>query len=484
MSIKERIVNLFKPIDLTEGKPLKSLLIFMVPILLSLIFQQIYTISDSIIVGQNLSSQEVAGVNDVYGLFFIVIQFAFGCTAGFSVITSNKAGAKDEDGIRKSFATQIILSVITSILLTVIFLPLVTPLLNLIGLNQDNNSFEYAKTYLSIIYIGIFAQIFYNLIVSVLRSIGDSLTPLLFLIGSTILNIVLDVLFIVVFKWEVAGAAFATILSQFLAAFGCFVYTFIRYKFLRLKLSDFKTSWSFTFEHLKQGIPLAFQFSILAIGLIILQKAVINFDTSLLIHNAQIGYGVGVKYNDFLMTPFNAIGAAMLSYSGQNYGAKNLERINEGLKASIKLMLCFYIGLAVLGISTSVNGSFVYLFLNPESINDRVKFYASTYMIVDCSFYVFLGLLFIFRNTLQGVQKPIYPLISGIVELLGRFLIVFFIPSLVNPNNPVSDASYIGLAFSDMLAWTFSILAMSFGIIHYLIKGNIRKDFVKTKTNA
>lgn len=157
MSIKERIVNLFKPIDLTEGKPLKSLLIFMLPILLSLIFQQIYTISDSIIVGQNLSSQEVAGVNDVYGLFFIVIQFAFGCTAGFSVITSNKAGAKDEDGIRKSFATQIILSVITSILLTAIFLPLVTPLLNLIGLNQENNSFEYAKAYLSIIYIGIFA---------------------------------------------------------------------------------------------------------------------------------------------------------------------------------------------------------------------------------------------------------------------------------------------------------------------------------------
>ena len=187
--LKERLLSLFKPIDLTSGKITKSILVFMLPIFISLIFQQIYTISDSIIVGQNLTSQEVAGVNDVYGLFYIVIQFAFGCTAGFSVVTSNKIGEKDYVGARKSFAIQIFLAFLISCILTGICLPIMPSLLSLIGINQDNLAYQYAYTYLFVIYAGMISQIFYNLIVSVLRSIGDSLTPLLFLIGSTILNV-------------------------------------------------------------------------------------------------------------------------------------------------------------------------------------------------------------------------------------------------------------------------------------------------------
>lgn len=251
------IKKLFSPVDLTKGKPIKSLLIFMLPILLSLVFQQIYTISDAAIVGQTLSKVEVAGVNDVYGLFYIVIQFSFGCAAGFSVISSEKAGENDEEGIRKSFAAQILLSTILSLLLTAIFVPLVPSLLKVIGLEESNPVFPYAKKYLAIIYLGLFTQVFYNLVVSVLRSIGDSFAPLMFLIGSTILNIGLDFLFIMSFKWGVGGAAIATIIAQFLAAVVSFIYCMKKYSYLRVRLNDFKVGWKSIYNHLKLGLPLA-----------------------------------------------------------------------------------------------------------------------------------------------------------------------------------------------------------------------------------
>ena len=480
MKFTEKIKSFFKPVDLTQGSPIKSLLVFMVPILLSLIFQQIYTISDAAIVGQTLSKAEVAGVNDVYSLFFIVIQFAFGCTAGFSVVTSKKAGANDKDGIRKSFATQIALSIIVSIILTVIVLPLTPQLLKIIGIESTNEVYEYAYGYLFVIYAGLFTQVFYNLIVSVLRSIGDSLAPLLFLIGSTILNIGLDFLFIVTLKWGVKGAAFATILAQFLAALVSFIYSFKKYSYLRVKLSDFRLNWKDVLEHIKLGLPLAFQFSILAIGLIILEKAVIKFDVSG-VQDAQVGYGAAVKFNDFMMTPFNALGAACLSYNGQNYGAGDSKRIKAGFKASMILMFIFYITFGGATILLSINGLYTKFFLSDSSLNDRVKFYASTYMYIDASLYFILGLLFVFRNTLQGLGKPIYPFISGVSELIGRAVICIFMPRLVDPSNPTSDKAFIGLCFSDSMAWLLAIIVMSYGIVKYIIKNRIDDEFHSLK---
>lgn len=472
MSLSEKIKNLFKPMDLTKGSPLKSILIFMLPILLSLLFQQVYTISDAAIVGQNLSSSEVAGVNDVYGLFYIVIQFAFGCTAGFSVVTSNKAGAKDEGGMRRSFAVQIFLCLLISIVLTVIVLPLTENLLSIIGITKDNDVYKYAYGYLFIIYAGLFTQIFYNLAVSVLRSIGDSLAPLLFLIGSTIINIVLDILLIVFFHLGVEGAAFATVLSQFLAALISFIYIYAHYPLLRLRKEDLRFSWKDIWQHIRLGLPLAFQFSILAIGLIILQSAVIHFDVSG-VQDCQNGYGVAVKFNDLMMTPFNALGASILSYQGQNYGAGSLKRIQKGFKDSMILMLIFYFifggGAALL----AINGTFASFFLSSDSLNDRVRFYASTYIFIDSAFYFLLGSLFVFRNTLQGIGKSIFPLLSGFAELLARSLICTFIPRLIDPANPITDKAYIGLAFSDSFAWCLAVFVMLYGIIHYVVKGKI-----------
>lgn len=482
LNLTNSLKNLFKPVDLTTGKPYKQILIFMLPILISYVFQQVYTISDAAIVGKYLSAPEVSGVNVVYSLIFIVLQFAFGCSSGFSVISSNYAGEKNEEGIRKSFATQIFLSLIISIILTILAVFLIPPLLSYINLKPTDADYQFAKTYLFIIYLGLFTQVFYNLMVSVLRSIGDSLTPLLFLIGSTILNIILDFVCILVFKWGVAGAALATVFSQFIAFIACLIYSLVKYPFFRVKLSDFKMSLKFMYDHLKLGLPLAFQFSILAIGLITLEKAMVKFDigNSLLygkeVFNCKIAYGAAVKFNDFLMCPLSALGTACLSYSGQNYGAKDVKRLKLGLKQALILMFIIYLILVIIGVACSINGNYTELFLSSDNNNDRVRFYASTYMIIDSCMYFSLGLLFIGRNYLQGLGKSLYPFLAGICELVGRVVIAEFMPSLVDKANPYSNRAYISVCFSDSLAWIFAFLVLMIGIYIYIIKGKSFKE--------
>ena len=471
--------NLFKPVDLTKGRPLKVILIFMTPILLSLFFQQIYTISDAAIVGNNLEKELVAGVNQSYSLVFIVIQFAFGCTSGFSAISSQKMGQNDLEGVRKSFAAQLLMSLIISIILTIVAVCCIPFLLNFIGSVEGTKTYTAAKEYIFIIYLGLFTQIFYNLMVSVLRSIGDSLTPLLFLIASTIINICLDILFIVAFKWGVIGAAVATVISQLLAGLASFIYSLYKYPYLRFKLNDFKLNFKFAFAHLKLGLPLALQFSILAIGLIILQKSMNNFGV-----DAINGYGVAAKYNDFLMTPFSALGTAMLSYMGQNLGAHNTSRIKSGLKDSAIVMLIMYVIFGGLGILTAINGTYTHIFLSSENINDKVKFYASMYIFIDCAFYPILGFLFLYRNILQGLGKSLFPFLAGIGELIGRTLLCEFLPSLINKENPTSDASYIGLCFADTLAWTFAVTLLLIGLYLTFIKGKLLQKLYQENLKA
>ena len=258
-----KIKELFKPLDLTEGRVWKVIVNFSIPILISYLFQQIYTIADAAICGQFLNENQVAGVNNTGNIVFIVLQFAFGCTAGFSVITSRNFGQKNVDGIKRSLATQIVLSFIISVLLTIVAVLSINPLLKWIGLEKSsgpvqNEIYRSAYVYVLIIFAGSITQIFYNLISSFLRSVGDSLTPLVFLIISTVLNIALDLLFVAVFKTGVLGAAVATVISQAISAVGCFAYTFARYKEYRLTKSDGRFEKDFVIRHLKLVLLLAF----------------------------------------------------------------------------------------------------------------------------------------------------------------------------------------------------------------------------------
>ena len=451
--------KLFAPVDLTNGKIYKVILVFMIPILISYIFQQIYTLTDAIIVGQNLSANEVNGVNDVGSITYIILQFAFGCSAGFSVISSEKMGQKDHDGLRLSFLTQVILGFIIAVFLTILATSLLDPLLSLVGLTSTTGgaTYEAAKTYLLIIFLGTICQVAYNQICSLL-------------------------LFIVVFHWGVAGAAIATIIAQGISALLCYIYTFVKYPFLRFKSSDFKAlNWSFYAEHLKLGLPLALQFSILGIGLITLQSTIIKFDTTIagvVIDNgpAQLAYGAANKMQNFLMTPLNALGTAMLSFCGQNHGAKLYKRVKKGIITSITLMFIIYVLLFAIALLLLIDNTYMKLFYDASKITDESAYLGRLSVLSTVPFFPLLGILFILRCSIQGIGKPVIPFFAGIGELLARTLLCLFGPYMfvdqisTSLNLYENPAPFITTCLADPFAWLIACLILGIGYFIFIHK--------------
>ncbi len=467
MELLKRFRKLFDPIDLTKGSIWKGIIAFFVPIVLSLILQQIYTITDTIIVGQNLGASEVAGVNSSAPAVWIIMQFAIGASSGFSVITAERFGAGDEEGARKSYLAQIILMAVISALLALLGCLLVDPLLSLIGIKGGTGDasmqaeYEAARTYILILYIGTFATAFFNMIFGVLRSYGDSFTPFLFLLLSALANVGLDLLFIVVFRWGVAGSAWATVISQAISAFGAMAYAAMRYPKMRIRKSDWRLSWRFIWRHLKDGLPLAFQFSILEIGIIVMQAAIISFDTDasgamVASTPAQLGYGAASKVFNIMMAPMSGLGTAMLSYMGQNIGANNKERLRKGFRISLLMALIIWVAVCAIGLLLMIDGAYQRIFLSADKINEESLRYGNTYLFTVMPFMGVLALLFLGRNELQGLEKPLFPFLAGIGELVGRVLVCLFLPTLVNGGaitSTASEASYVAVCLADVIAW-------------------------------
>lgn len=472
------IKKIFKPIDLTKGNIYRCLILFCLPIFISYLFQQVYLLSDAAIVGQNLSSAEIAGINDVGCLTFITFEFATGCTAGFCAITAKAVGAKIVSKTKKSIAIQLKLSLIIGILLTLFSMLFAPLLLKMINLNPETEVYKFAYTYYIVYCLGTIPVIFYNTIQSILRSIGDSITPLFFLIISTILNIFLDLFFVLVLKSGVGGVAFATILSQAICAVLCYIYTFIRYKDLRLNIKDFSFDWKYTFEHIKNGIPLGLEMSILSFGMIIMQAKVVEFDmaNSDISQAAQLGYGAMNKYVWFIMTPFHALGTAMVSYMGQNNGAKQYFRIKKGLKYGQILMLILNLLLTIGTLLSCINGAYLRFFINDALITEDVIQYGISYFLINMPLFFTLGFLFIWRNALQGLELPLFPFLSGIGELISRILVSLFLPALIFPNNPFSIEAFYILMSADVCAWIFADIFLFIGIYKAIFKNKIIKE--------
>ncbi len=450
----------FRPRDLTEGAPWKTILAFAFPIIISYLLQQVYTISDAAIVGQTLTAGEVAGVNDTSSLIFIFLQFAFGVSAGFCVVTAAEVGARDDAGVRRSLSSQIILSAALTVVLTGLALLLLRPMLAWINVTPDSPEvYRAAYTYCAIIFAGIGAQLFYNFICSFLRSMGDSVTPLLFLLFSTILNIGLDLLFIVSLRWGVAGAAIATIMAQLISTAGCFLYAFIKYPKLRLRREDWQITGRDILRHLNQGLPLGLQFSVLAIGIIVMQSVVVKFDIQggeMVSHAAQNGFGAANKLNNLLMTPLNGLGAAMTSYTAQNKGAGRPDRIKKGTVQAL-MMVSALSGLSILlGLWLSVGGSYLKIFLSADKITAETIRYGNTYLYVDLAMYLFLGFILVVRNCVQGIGESRFILGAGTAELAGRVAVCLVLPALL-AGGEVSAAAprlaFYALCAADPAAW-------------------------------
>ena len=423
---KKRL-SLFQPIDLTEGTCWKTIFLFSIPIIISYLLQQIYTISDAAIVGQTLAADEVAGVNDTSPIAFIFLQFAFGVSAGFCAVTARSVGAHDEAAVRRSLATQIVLSAALTVALTALALVLLNPMLAWINLTPASGEvYRAAFTYCAIIFAGIGAQLFYNFICSFLRSLGDSVTPLLFLLFSTALNVGLDLLFIVTFHWGVAGAAIATVLAQLLSTIGCFCYAFARYPKLRLHREDWAITRRDIGQHAFQGIPLGLQFSVLAIGIIVVQSVVVKFDIldgQMVSNAAQNGFGAANKFTGSLMTLLNGLGTAMTSFVAQNLGAGNFERIRKGARQALVMFAIATAISAALGFLSTIGNFYLHLFLSADKVTaDTIRF-GNGYMRVDMSLMLLLGGVFLLRNCVQGIGKPQFILGGGIAELVARVLV-------------------------------------------------------------
>ena len=477
---KKRL-SLFQPIDLTEGTCWKTIFLFSIPIIISYLLQQIYTISDAAIVGQTLAADEVAGVNDTSPIAFIFLQFAFGVSAGFCAVTARSVGAHDEAAVRRSLATQIVLSAALTVALTALALVLLNPMLAWINLTPASGEvYRAAFTYCAIIFAGIGAQLFYNFICSFLRSLGDSVTPLLFLLFSTALNVGLDLLFIVTFHWGVAGAAIATVLAQLLSTIGCFCYAFARYPKLRLHREDWAVTRHDISQHAFQGIPLGLQFSVLAIGIIVVQSVVVKFDIldgQMVSNAAQNGFGAANKFTGSLMTLLNGLGTAMTSFVAQNLGAGNFERIRKGARQALVMFAIATAISSALGFLASIGNFYLHLFLSADKVTPDTIRYGNGYMRVDMSLMLFLGGVFLLRNCVQGIGKPQFILGSGIAELVARVLVCLLLPAAVaggEVSAAAPHAAYLALCLADPMAWFAADLVMVIPFIRNILKMDYR----------
>ena len=403
-----------KTVDMTVGSPTKLIFFFTLPIIFNYVLQQLYSLADAAIVALALGDMAVTGVNLTGSLTFLVLGFSQGCSGGFGILLSHFVGAKDEEKMRRSFATSILLTVAISFVLTALALLFSRKMLLLLETNAIY--MDYSLAYIRAVFSGIIFTMFYNLASQVLLAFGDSKSPLIILVISALLNIGLNSL-LFVFNWSVAWAGYATIISQGVAALIGFGIIFKKIAVLRLKKEDFQTSFGFIVEHLGIGLPMAFQFSITAIGCMIQQRAFNLFPPEY-----SMGQSTGSKINGIFDTGvLNAFGTAMATYCGQNHGAKRLDRIRQGVKSGFIIGGGLTIGCMVLAIGLAYPMANLLL---PDATKE-VHGIVFQYVCVNASMFFFLMLVFFFRQSLQGVGKSFTAAFGGVIELMARFVCAF-----------------------------------------------------------
>lgn len=419
--------------DLTVGSPMKLILGFAFPMFLGLLFQQFYSLVDTMIVGKYLGVDPFAGVGSTGSLNFIVIGFCMGLCSGFSVPISQSFGAKDFPLLRKMVTNSVWLCTFFSVVITTLMLVFCRPVLTL--MNTPENIFEYAYIYIFIIFAGIPCTILYNMTAAILRALGDSKSPIIFLAISSAINIGLDLLLIIVFRMGVEGAALATVVSQGVSGVISIIYIKKKFDILAMEKGDWKLERHLAGKLTGVGIPMGLQYSITGIGSVILQTAVNGLGS---IYVASMT--AGSKINIFLACPFDALGQTMAPYAGQNIGARKLDRVGKGLRAA-----CI-IGFIVSGLMVIVVKLFgdqlTMLFLDEK---DPVIMQNSTqFLIIVSAFYCLLTLVNTVRFTIQGMGFSSLAIIAGVMEMIARGIAgMLLVPAF----------GYLGACYSSPLAW-------------------------------
>lgn len=361
-------------------------------------------------------------------------------SAGCSVITSQHFGAGNIKQIKKSVAAHILIGIISSAVLTVAFVFLVNPFLTMLGTTKE--TFDYASRYLTIIYLGIPATMLYNLTASLLRSVGDSKTPLYLLLFSSVLNVGLDLLFIVVFKWDVAGAAIATVVSQLISAVLCCIYICFKVKLLLPTKESFTSIGRMVADELKVGCPMGLQNSVISIGMMVLQYFVNQFGSY-----AVAGYTIGNRVQMLVQNPMNSMSMVIATFAGQNEGAGKYDRIRKGVNYCLILCITYAIAVGALTMlfATPITGIFT------SNSSQQTIDYSVQFIFWNCPFEFTLGMLFIYRGTIQGLKNGIIPMIGSLIEVLMRICAPVILSSIIG---------YISICVAGPAAWTASMLLM------------------------
>ena len=420
---------------MTRGKPLPIILKFTLPLIIGNLFQQLYNMADTIIVGRYVGPDALAAVGATGTIMFLVLGFSQGLTTGFTVLTGQAYGAGDRKRVRHSVSNGIILSFIVSAAVTVISVVFMPTLLRM--MNTPADIFDESYTYIVIICYGATASIFYNLFSAYLRAVGNSKIPLVFLIFSAALNVVLDLVFIITFRFGVAGAALATVISQGVSAILCLIYIYQKSEILHPKKEDWRLTRADTAHQLTVGIPMALQFAVTAAGTMIMQAAINLFGSV-----AVAAYTAAGKLQGLLMQGMLSVGQAIAAYVGQNFGKGDLDRVETGVRQSAVASVVYSLIATVIAIA--LVGPSLHLFFTGEADMNLLREYALTYIKISSVFYIPLSLIFVYRNAMQACGYALMPTLGGVVELVARLIMAAISMVLV---------SYTAACFCDPFAW-------------------------------
>lgn len=420
-------------LDMTKGSPSKLIMKFIIPIILGNIFQQLYNMVDTVIVGRIVGVKALAAVGSTGTIMFLIFGFVMGITTGFTVITSQRFGAADYEAMKRSIGNAAILSIVVTIIMTIISLACMDSLLTV--MNTPEDIFDMAREYLFIICAGMGGCILYNLMASILRAVGNSKVPLYFLIFSSLVNIVLDLVLILVFDMGVAGAAYATVISQSISGLLCIVYIMKSVPLLHVRKKDFIPDWFCIRNQIMIGVPMALQFSITAIGAILVQAA-LNLLGSIVV----AAFTAASKVCELVTQPFNAMGMTMATYGAQNRGINDFDRMKRGVR-SANVMSAVY-SIAIYLLTIPLIPYMVNLFVSGDT--SQIIGNVRTYLMLCGLFYIPLGMIFIYRNILQGAGFSFAPMMGGVVELVCRAVIAYI---------AAKNRSYLGVCSSDAAAW-------------------------------
>lgn len=447
--------------DMTSGSPMKMILSFTFPIFIGNVFQQFYNMADAVIVGKFVGTKALAAVGSTGTIMFLIYGFVVGMTAGFTVLTAQKFGAGDMRAMRQTVAGASILSLIVGAILTAAFMILMKPWL--MAMNTPEDIFADAYAYIMIVSAGILAQMLYNLLASVLRALGNSKVPLYFLILSALLNIVLDLVLIIVFHMGAAGAAVATVVSQGVSGLLCLVYIVKCVPVLRMSRDDWRPSGHLLKTQMRIGIPMALQYSITAIGTMMVQSS-LNILGSTLV----AAYTAAGKIEQVVSQAYVALGTTLATYSAQNIGAGDVPRIRRGFRATTWIGVIYSFAAAALVMTVGKYMTYLFVSEDVELIMDSVDLY------LKCagSLFIPLAIVNIYRNGIQGLGYGLLPMMAGVAELVGRGVM-----SVI----AAQQKSYLGVCLASPAAWVLAA-ALLIGMYFYVIKIDLKKIFPGQKS--